>query len=338
MRTFSRSRPPASKLSVMRTLVCLIGLWMTAVAQPVFDPIRAEPDLDAARSASGIDLNAVGTNLWARAVPGTADLLRVRAAVDKTEYRRGEPVHLFVYLHNEADRAVFLPKAEDLLMLRVGVLDGSGNPLPLTPAGEWLASLPAPEFMGRKHLGPNRVRMLHVDVTEVADLSRPGEYIVMPGAVFFSIPSPDLPGSAQFPGIRFKVTGEEFRGSGKPTKSHLQYRHEEHLRNATGAPRRLTEVEAELVAQTEAAHRATDAQFEAAMKAAAAGHALPVESIAPAAAATIATPAAPESPLNGAGPEPAGPRGNRRLVLVAVGLGLAMGALWLLVLRPGSRG
>jgi len=77
---------------------------MTVLAQPTFDPIRAEADITAARSVSQIDLTAVGTNLWARAVPGTADLLKVRAAIDKAEYRKGEPVHLFVYLHNESDK------------------------------------------------------------------------------------------------------------------------------------------------------------------------------------------------------------------------------------------
>jgi len=110
--------------------------------------------------------------------------------------------------------------------------------------------------------------MLHVDVTDIPDLSQAGEYIVIPRAVFFSIGQANFPTEAQFPEIRFKVTDEEFRSLPQVPKSLLQYRYEGHLRNSMGSPRKLTEVEAELDAQNRAARRVTDAQFGAAMKAA----------------------------------------------------------------------
>lgn len=81
--------------------------------EPAFGLLSSDPYLGRATNASGITLWAIATNLWPAALETKADGLCLRTALDKAEYRIGEPVHLFAFFHACSETGLAMPKASN---------------------------------------------------------------------------------------------------------------------------------------------------------------------------------------------------------------------------------
>jgi len=174
--------------------VLLVGQWSVDAipchaGEMKFDlrPLQSLP------SGSGVALEALGrtaTNLWPTAKQTEAGGLRIRAALDRPQYRVGEAINLFVYIQNVNSNSVMLPKASGHEMLRIAAFDPEDRRVPPTEIGRWLDRLDAPDTMGLKQLGPDHILVLAADVREYVDFSQSGKFRVVPFLRFFSYRSP----------------------------------------------------------------------------------------------------------------------------------------------------
>lgn len=206
--------------------------------EPVFGLLSSDNYLGMATNASGLTLKAIATNLWPAALETRADGLCLRTALDKAEYRIEEPVHLFAFFHACSDTGLAMPKASNWEMLRVTIVDHRGQPVPLTPAGEWLASRGAPDGWGRRSFLPGRIKVAHLNLTDLAVLREPGEYVVVPKAVFFSGPwVPGMPAEAELPPLRFRLSEATFDAPVSRFPNPLLVAHEEFLDRQAGRER-----------------------------------------------------------------------------------------------------
>lgn len=253
-------------------LAAVIGLLAGAADsrgadEPAFGLLSSDPYLRMATNASGITLKVIATNLWPAALETRADDLCFRTALDKVEYRIGEPVHLFVFFHACSETGLAMPKASNWEMLRVTIVDHRGQPVALTPAGEWLASRGAPDGWGRRSFLPGTIKVAHLNLTDLAVLREPGEYVVVPKAVFFSGPwVPGMPAEAELPPLRFRLSAATFDTPVSRFPNPLLVEHQRFLDRQAGReepPRpEPSAVEAEMAAMVEPERRAVREALE----------------------------------------------------------------------------
>ncbi len=227
---------------------CCLFSTLSLRGQFVFESVHP-----LSRAESGqMDFDSLATNLWPVAIDGTSEHLTVRLAISKFEVRRGEPLDLFIYLLNDSHRGVQLPKIHPIAFLKLDVLTIFGEQVSLTPMGKWFAeeygvSLDA---CGAKYLHPGRIRVIHADITELADIAEPGEYVVAPHCIFFSTLMTGLPQRADFPGMKFRVLDEPYKAGKKRPLSYLQASYDQHVLEKSMPPRPLPGPESELSPET----------------------------------------------------------------------------------------
>lgn len=123
-------------------------------------------------------------------------------------------------------------------MLRVTIVDRRGQPVPLTPAGEWLASRGAPAGWGRRSFLPGRIKVAHLNLTDLAVPREPGEYFAVPKAVFFSWPwVPGMPAEVELPPLRFRLSEATFDTPVSRFPNPLLVEHERFLDRQAGRER-----------------------------------------------------------------------------------------------------
>ena len=192
----------------MQLAFALIALLGSAIgrsnAQPIFESNNIFGDVTPAKVVSGIDLFTVGTNLWSSALEERAGKYLLRAALDKTRYRIGEPVHLFLYRRHDSSEPTLLPRGQGSEIIRPVIVDGRNRPVPLTAAGRWQASIPNPHGFGGQPFRTNIINLLQIDLAELAALTEPGQYLVFP-RILLNLPSsdPNEPESAELRAIQF---------------------------------------------------------------------------------------------------------------------------------------
>lgn len=176
------------------------------------------------------------------------------AALAKPDFQLGEPVKLLVTLKADPTKGVVLPKATDFEMVRVVGANADQNPIPYTPAGEWLNSMSAPDAMGLHNLHPGRSKSFDVDLTEILQLDQPGEKSV---AVTLRFTDMDMQGvlampkSLTFPILHFTMLSTRAPAAPARAKSFLLVCYESHIAQLEGRPRQLSPLEAELVRENE---------------------------------------------------------------------------------------
>lgn len=248
-----RTFAPPSTLVLVAGLLALVG---ARGAETRFETMAFYADADAARVVSGVDLFSTATRLWEAGVRTNLPTLEVRGVLDKRSYRLGEPIHLFVYTRATASSGAVCPKASHWEIVRPYGADSSGHVLPTTPVGAWLQSLPAPESMGLRRLGPDRVAVSHLDLTDVFELGQPGTYSIVTKALYFTIGNGHLPTNATLPVLRFTVTAERFPEPVRRPPSELQLAHQDSVNRAAGRVRELTPLEHRMVHENEEQMRA----------------------------------------------------------------------------------
>jgi hypothetical protein len=221
-------------------------------ADPIFEGRKLFGDVTPAKVVSGIDLFAVGTNLWSSALEERAGKYLLRAALDKTRYRIGEPVHLFLYRRHDSSEPTISPKALGMEIIRPVIVDGRNRPVPLTAAGRWHASIPNPHGFGGQPFRTNIIDLNQIDLAELAVLTEPGQYLVFP-RILLNLPSSDPyePESAELRAIQFEVTTNRFERPADSPPSSLMNGYQEHIDKVAGRSRPLSELEKELSAQAE---------------------------------------------------------------------------------------
>jgi hypothetical protein len=233
----------------------LLGFLVTLFAPPLFSQFVFESIQPIQTSeAKKVDLDLIAKELWPFAVEGTSEGLTVRMAISKFEVKRGEPLDLLIYLVNDSKSAIRLPKIHPIAFLKMNVLTISGQQVPSTPMGEWFKeeyrmSLDA---CGAKHLPVGTIRVIHSDVTQLVDISEPGEYVVTPHCVFFSAFMTGLPQRAYFPGMRFRVLNEPYEGGKERPISFLQASYNQYLLEKATPPQPSPAPEGELSPETRA--------------------------------------------------------------------------------------
>ena len=221
-------------------------------ADPIFEGRKLFGDVTPAKVVSGIDLFTVGTNLWSSALEERAGKYLLRAALDKTRYRIGEPVHLFLYRQQDSSEPTICPKAAGWEIIRPVIVDHRNRPVPLTAAGRWHASIPNPHGFGGQPFRTNIIDLNQIDLAELAALTEPGRYLVFP-RILLNLPSsdPNEPESAELRAIQFEVTTNRFERPADSPPSSLMNGYQEHLDKVAGRSRPLSELEKELSAQAE---------------------------------------------------------------------------------------
>ena len=221
-------------------------------ADASFDGLQLYADVATAKATSGIDLFAVGTNLWESAVEGRAGKFFIRAALDKTHYQLGEPIHLFFYRLHHSQIPTRLPKAKGFEIIRPVVVDDQNRPVPLSPAGEWQASYPNLLGFGGRFFPTNLVNLSQIDLTDLVTLTEPGKYFVSPRILlnFFS-GDPEQPESAELPAIPFEVTATRFDRPTNAPPSVLMAAYQQHLDKLAGRSLPLTDIEKELATRSD---------------------------------------------------------------------------------------
>lgn len=174
--------------------ILVVRMWMDAIpchaGEMTFD-LRPLQSLPSGSSASLEALGGTATNLWPTAIQTESGGLRFRAALDRPQYRLGEPIHLFVFVQNVTSNSVILPKCSGHEMLRIAAFDPEDRRVPPTDIGRWLDRLDAPDAMGWKQLGPDRILVLAAEVRDYVDFSQPGKFRVVPFLRFFSFRAPN---------------------------------------------------------------------------------------------------------------------------------------------------
>lgn len=153
--------------------------------------LRPLQSLPSGSGAALATLERTATNLWPTAKETEAGGLRIRAALDRPKYQLGAPIHLFVYVQNVTSNSVILPKCSGHEMLRIAAFDLEDRRVPSTEIGRWLDRLDAPDAMGWKQLGPDRILVLAAEVRDYVDFSQPGKFRVVPFLRFFSFRAPN---------------------------------------------------------------------------------------------------------------------------------------------------
>lgn len=173
-------------------------------------------DTEAARPVSGLDLGGIADRLRRETPETRIGMIWTAAALDKREYRSGEPIHLFAFVRSAGTPSAFVPKLQDWEMLKIEKLTTSpgGADVARTPAGEW-ARDHAFFVIGGRYLSSEKSRALHIDVREQFQLE-PGEYVLQPTVRLGN--SPATPPSAQppantalsLPPLHFRIIPEIF--------------------------------------------------------------------------------------------------------------------------------
>jgi len=229
-----------------------VGLLGRLRADPVFEGLKLYADVAAAKATSGIDLFAVGTNLWASAVEGRAGKFFIRAALDKTHYQLGEPIHLFFYRLPHSQEPTRLPKADGYQIIRPVVVDNQNRPIPLSPVGEWQASYPNALGFGGRFFPTNQVNLSHIDLAELVTLTDSGKYLVSLRILLnFYSGDPEQPESAELPAIPFEVTATRFDRPTNAPSSVLVKMYQQHLNEQAGRSPPLTDEEKRIRAEQE---------------------------------------------------------------------------------------
>lgn len=210
-------------------------------------------DAERAKIVSGIDLRYVATNAWSSAAERTTGDMFVRAALDKVEYRVGEPIHLFLYLWHNNEQGFSLPRDSGWSRMSIEVLHRDFTPVPPTKVGEWRRSIP----MGITPLSTrwfprNRIRVDHVDLIELFSITDPGEYIVAA-----SLEMGDLSGNSTLasgvpaPTLRFSVAEGRFSGVSTAPPSELMAIYDQQVAESKGVQRPMSDIEKELYEQNQ---------------------------------------------------------------------------------------
>ncbi len=221
-------------------------------ADPVFEGDYLWTDRSAAKVVSQIDLYAVGTNLWKSAEEERAGKFLVRAALDKARYQLGEPIHLFLYYLHHSQERIVLPHLGGWEPIRPAVVDHRNGPVPLTPAGKWQASFSDLFAISYQGFPTNRVKMMHIDLTELVRLTEPGQYLVFPRILLFSGPGTlEQPSSAELRAIPFEVTAKRFERPANAPPSVLAMMYQQHLDKLAGHEPPLTDEEKRIRAEQE---------------------------------------------------------------------------------------
>ena len=221
-------------------------------ADPVFEGDYLWSDRSAAQVVSQIDLYAVGTNLWKSAEEERAGQFLVRAALDKARYQLGEPIHLFLYYLHHSQERIVLPHLGGWEPIRPAVVDRRNSPVPLTPAGKWQTSFSDLFAISNQGFPTNRVKMMHIDLTELVRLTEPGQYLVFPRILLFSGPGTlEQPSSAELRAIPFEVTATRFERPANAPPSVLAMMYQQHLDKLAGREPPLTEEEKRIRAEQE---------------------------------------------------------------------------------------
>lgn len=171
--------------------------------------------------------------------------------LSKAQFQLGEPVRLLINLSAGPNQGVVLPKASDWEMVRVVGADADQNPIPYTPAGEWLSTLPAPDNLGIRHLYPGRSRSFDVDLAEIFQLDKPGDKSIIVNLRFFNFDSRGAFKSLTFPVLHFTLLSTRAPAAPAREKSFFLTGYDEIQARAAGRPRQLTPLEEELVRENE---------------------------------------------------------------------------------------
>jgi len=222
------------------------------LAAPVFDGSSLWTDVESAQAVSQINLVAVATNLWGAAQEQLAGKFIVRAALDKSRYRLGEPVHLFFYRLHHSTEHTGRPKASGWEIIRPTVVDRQNMPVPLTPMGQWHASRSNLFSTGGRYFPTNRVLIDHIDLSELVVLDQPGEYLVYPKLLLFLGESndPNQPSSVELGPMSFEVTTNRFERPVDAPASVFAAMYHQKLDELAGRSPPPSELERELAAKT----------------------------------------------------------------------------------------
>jgi hypothetical protein len=206
--------------------------WLLLFTAPVLSEINLEPLArwyGPTNSQSG--LNTLASELFPTAIDGSSEDFRVRIALERSEIKVGEPLHLFVYIANDSQVPIPLPNCEPERYLRIEVLNDQWDALPRMPSGDFIErSSHGLDNLDSRLLNPSAVCVLHVDLTELVDIAHPGQYSLLTKCVFFSSAINPDPKSADFPIIGFRVVAADTTNSEERPKSNMWRFIDRHLR------------------------------------------------------------------------------------------------------------
>ena len=243
----------AGNLILLAGLLCFMSERVgRLLADPVFIRYEFLADCSTAKVISQIDLYGIATNNWSSSDEERSGKFIVRATLDKARYQLGEPVHLFVYRQHHSSEYTLRPKSGDYEIIRPVVNDRRNRAIPLSPAGEWHASFSNLFVTGYKWFPTNVVKIDHIDLTELVNLTEPGQYLVYPRILLDMGPGTlEQPSAAELRAIPFEVVATRFERPTNAPTSQLMAAYQQHINEQAGRRLPLTDLEKELSAQSE---------------------------------------------------------------------------------------
>ena len=224
--------------------VCVMLADASAFGQ-IFSGNYFVQDSERAKYISGIDLDSVSTNIWKNEKSQQIDSLCFHAALDKNEFRLGEPIHLFVNIHNCSSEAHKMPRDSGMHVIKLSLYDTNHEIVQKNDLGLWHDEFQNP--IAQTLLLTNRIKSFHIELSELYDRLLPGDYTAIPAVVldYFA-------GRIELSPIEFRVTSGVFNIPSNAPSSILRDYYVQKRADVSGRNALLTPLEAELVARSEA--------------------------------------------------------------------------------------